>query len=311
MASPPANRAENAPIRSTLWHKDGSVILQAANTQFRVHWSVLALHSTVFRDMEGLPQPPDEPAIDGCPIVELSDDPNDLEYLLKALYFPAFHCEKKLPLPVVGALIRLGRKYDFSYLLDSAVARVTTHFPTTLEEWDAVRSYQTSESIDWEDHSTLDLIALASDNNILSVLPAAYYVAVDTWTTRTLFQDFESGTLASLNLRRCILGEQQLSLKQFQPGYTLGWARKWEFDDCTDSARCRASREYLMSEYMDGYFIDLAALKTPDDLLDPYDFCVACTQHITNSIAAGRKKIWDELPRIFELPPWSELKNEI
>ncbi|KAF7370314.1 BTB domain-containing protein [Mycena sanguinolenta] len=121
------------------------------------------MHSSVFRDMQGLPQPPDQPTIDGCPIAELSDDPKDVEYLLKALYVPAFHCEKMLPLPGIGALIRLGRKYDFKYLFDSAVARLTTEIPPTLEEFDA----ETTGSIDWgEAESTLDLIALASGNNI-------------------------------------------------------------------------------------------------------------------------------------------------
>lgn len=74
-----------------MWNSDGSVILQAANTQFRVHWSVLARHSSVFRDMQGSPQPADQHTIDGCPVVELADDPVDVEYLLRALYIPSVH----------------------------------------------------------------------------------------------------------------------------------------------------------------------------------------------------------------------------
>ncbi|KAJ6519013.1 hypothetical protein C8R45DRAFT_1204281 [Mycena sanguinolenta] len=46
------------------WFNDGSVVLQAGNTQFRVHWGVLAPHSSVFRDMRGRPKPPDEPNVD-------------------------------------------------------------------------------------------------------------------------------------------------------------------------------------------------------------------------------------------------------
>jgi hypothetical protein len=63
-------------------------VLQAGNTQFRVHWSVLALHSSVFSGMQGLPQRDDQLTVEGCPVVELSDDPQDVEYLLKALYIP-------------------------------------------------------------------------------------------------------------------------------------------------------------------------------------------------------------------------------
>jgi hypothetical protein len=88
--SPPAKRQrtdEDEPItRSDIWYEDGSVVLQARNTQFRVHWSVLAQHSSFFRDMQKLPQPPDQPNADGCPIVELQDDVADVEHLLRALY---------------------------------------------------------------------------------------------------------------------------------------------------------------------------------------------------------------------------------
>ncbi|KAJ7287177.1 hypothetical protein C8J57DRAFT_995026, partial [Mycena rebaudengoi] len=70
---------------SEIWHTDGSVVLQAQNTQFRVHWSVLSLNSSFFREMQGLPQPPDQPSIDGCIIIQLSDSVEDVEHLLKAL----------------------------------------------------------------------------------------------------------------------------------------------------------------------------------------------------------------------------------
>jgi hypothetical protein len=75
--------------RSDIWYDDGSVILQAETTQFRVHWGVLSEHSTFFRDMRGLPQPPDQPSIEGCPIVELYDSFTDVKHLLDALYHPS------------------------------------------------------------------------------------------------------------------------------------------------------------------------------------------------------------------------------
>jgi hypothetical protein len=38
--------------------------------------------------LEDLPQPTDQPSVDGCPIVELQDAVVDVEHLLKALYNP-------------------------------------------------------------------------------------------------------------------------------------------------------------------------------------------------------------------------------
>jgi hypothetical protein len=74
-------------IRSEIWYEDGSVVLQTQATQFRIHWGVLAQQSSFFRDIQDLPQPSNQPSVDGCPVVELQeDDSADVEYLLKVLY---------------------------------------------------------------------------------------------------------------------------------------------------------------------------------------------------------------------------------
>ncbi|KAJ6593474.1 hypothetical protein B0H19DRAFT_884933, partial [Mycena capillaripes] len=64
---------------------DGNVILQAQNMQFRVYRGILAQQSPFFRAMHCLPQPIDQPSVEGCPLVELPDDVKDVEYLLRAL----------------------------------------------------------------------------------------------------------------------------------------------------------------------------------------------------------------------------------
>ncbi|KAJ7809055.1 hypothetical protein B0H14DRAFT_2867809 [Mycena olivaceomarginata] len=302
MASPPAKRqrTEDAPImRSEIWRNDGSVVLQAANMQFRVHWSVLALHSSVFSDMQGLPQPDDQPTVEGCPVVELPDDPQDIEYLLKALYSTTFHCQKTLPLAVVGAFIRLGRKYDFKDLFDSAVGRLTSQWPMTLAEYDTRAGGSIASYPGWR----CDVIALASENNIMSILPHVYYRLVRSNTLATEQWLF----LPPADLRRCVVGRENLLLKQLQPEYTLGWLQNWIFNDCDDSEWCRTVQESLLKVFLDDNAI--RALEAPPSTLP--NFCAACTRRIIESMDAGRKKIWEELPGFFELPPWSELKNDM
>jgi hypothetical protein len=77
-----------------LWFCDGSVILQAEFTLFRVHKSQLSRRSIVFSDMFALAQPPvmtthatlaDE-TYEGCPVVRLHDSADDVANLLLALY---------------------------------------------------------------------------------------------------------------------------------------------------------------------------------------------------------------------------------
>ncbi|KAF8216824.1 hypothetical protein K438DRAFT_1536917, partial [Mycena galopus ATCC 62051] len=202
--------------RSEIWFSDGNIVLQAARTQFRVHWGILALHSPIFRDMQGLPQPPDQPSVDGCSVVELSDDPVDVKIILKALYTPAapFPRKEGLPLPVIGALIRLGRKYDFNYLLEPAVACLTSQYPTTLIALAAVRGrVQEFKTIQWFRGIEFDIIALARENKILSILPYAYYCLAEKFTLLFDGTQREDGTLASLcpdDFRACTVGQQKL-----------------------------------------------------------------------------------------------------
>lgn len=80
---------EATPVRSHIWMPFGDIILQVQSTQFRVSRDVLANQSPVFADMFSVPQPPDEPQVDGCPIVILSgDSAKDWGLLLKILYEP-------------------------------------------------------------------------------------------------------------------------------------------------------------------------------------------------------------------------------
>lgn len=91
--APPVKRqrTEEQLTRSEIWHADGSVVLQAETIQFRVHWSVLSLHSSFFRDLRDRPQAPGHPSTEGCPLIELNDSSRDLQHLLNALYDPSVH----------------------------------------------------------------------------------------------------------------------------------------------------------------------------------------------------------------------------
>jgi hypothetical protein len=97
---------EELETHSDLWFEDGSVVLRAENTLFKVHISQLSRHSTFFRDMFSLPQPPTkgdsscgsspltsngdgngkESRWDGCPLVYLHDKAEDVGNLITALY---------------------------------------------------------------------------------------------------------------------------------------------------------------------------------------------------------------------------------
>lgn len=84
--SPTADKG-TSPVQSQLaWFEDGNIILQAENTQFKVHRGVLAKHSPVFADLFQVPQPTNEPVVDGCPVVQIPDSAGDVADMLCCLY---------------------------------------------------------------------------------------------------------------------------------------------------------------------------------------------------------------------------------
>jgi hypothetical protein len=72
-----------------LWFDDCSVVLNAQTALFRVHHTTLSTHSTVFSDMFGITQPPDQDAIEGCTVIHL---PDNVGFLLKALRNIYIYC---------------------------------------------------------------------------------------------------------------------------------------------------------------------------------------------------------------------------
>ncbi|KAJ7642779.1 hypothetical protein DFH06DRAFT_1477492 [Mycena polygramma] len=302
-------RTEDAPTisRSDIWYQDGSVVLQAEGTQFRVHWGVLA-NSSFFRDMQALPQPPEQPTVEGCPIVELHDLYEDVNHLLTVLYDPTILFQKVLPLAVVAALLRLGRKYDFRKILDAAVQLVMYDNPTTLED------YLKHTTMHVTNCNALEMLTLVRENNIMSAQPCAYYEVVRGCEQSQLFDGVprDDGTLAFLapnDLRQCNLSRERIIAKQMLPGFMWGWLVSWDYrEDCALPRICAANREHMLQISVELH--QPQALDIGGELWDRM-FCPECLRHMEKRIDAGRKKMWEELPSFFDLPPWSELKNDL
>ncbi|KAJ7287207.1 hypothetical protein C8J57DRAFT_1460615 [Mycena rebaudengoi] len=322
MSSPPTKRqrTEDRPItRSTIWHDDGGVVLQADDTQFRVHWGVLSLHSPFFQGMRGLPQPPDQETVEGCPLIELPDTAEDFEHLLNALYHPAVTNQKALSFAMIASFIRLGRKYEFKELLDIAMIRLTFEHPTSLQGYDATlvitdvadgRSplYRATSIVHYGG-ILLDLVNLARENSLLSILPCAYYRVLVFHKLVDIFdsirrQDGTSATLTPTDQRTLVLARQKIYEAQWKTGNTLGWAGSVLGHGQCDS-HCR-SRSILDTIARKGAIV---ALYPVEIFLSR--FCVRCKSNAQESMALGRAKMWEDLPGFFGLPAWAELKDDL
>nr|GAT56153.1 predicted protein [Mycena chlorophos] len=320
--APPAKRARvdddapSTPTRSDIWHYDGSVVLQAANTQFRVHWSVLTMHSSVFKDMYSVPQPDVAgPTVENCPVVELHDDPQDLEYVLKALYDPTLLSQQTVSFDIVSALVRLGRKYDFKNLRKAGTERLLFENPSTLDDFDALQKRGGNpRRVEYRKGYRFDVVNLLQDADILSGLPHAYFEVVGTFKRTGVNQERRpDGTYATLtptDVSRVVLATQKLHNAQFRPGYALSGLHESPTDQCSSVQSCTEVRFCFLQQLVIGDTLFLDPFTFPEELdALSRSFCAGCVKNIIEKVKAGRQRAWDELPSFFSLPSWDELRQ--
>lgn len=179
-----------------LWFDDGSIILKADTTLFKVHISQLARHSVIFRDMFAMPQPsgstPSSPTtasfnhedVDGatCPTLELYDSAEDLGNLLTALYDgPTFGNNDRDDFRAVSGILRLASKYIIDTLRVKALSHLSEAWPSSLRAWDMredltrVHELQTALHPGTRYPSPVTVINLAREIDAPSLLPSAFY----------------------------------------------------------------------------------------------------------------------------------------
>jgi len=164
-----------------LWHTDGNVVLRTAEgTLFRLHHSILSIHSVVFRDMFSLGiQAPDAETIEGCPVVDMSDSVYDLTHFLLPLYAggnsPHLDSASVLPFRVVSAMLRLGMKYEVAHLSRRALELFEEAYPSTLEAYDALPKGRSTSFHLRRGLNPIRTFLLARSFNLDTILPCALY----------------------------------------------------------------------------------------------------------------------------------------
>lgn len=122
----------------SLYYHDGSIVLIAENTKFRVYGGHLARRSNIFKDMITIGQPQGSEMVDGCPAVRLDDLAvlvgHFLEIMLNGVQATR---EPSYPSwPQVKALLELGTKYEVDDLLSEGMSLIQSWFPGNISKWD-------------------------------------------------------------------------------------------------------------------------------------------------------------------------------
>ncbi|KAI1797883.1 hypothetical protein LXA43DRAFT_272262 [Ganoderma leucocontextum] len=84
-SSKPANGQEKFACDADFWLEDSNLILLAAGTAFHILRNLIVKKSAVFADMFAAGSPDATETFDGCPVVHLSDHPEDLRDFLQYL----------------------------------------------------------------------------------------------------------------------------------------------------------------------------------------------------------------------------------
>ncbi|KAJ7069511.1 hypothetical protein C8F01DRAFT_977092 [Mycena amicta] len=326
----------NEPRRiQELWFEDGNIVLQAAggSAQYKVYRGTLARQSSVFENMLAFPQPPESALVDGCPLVHLPDDDEEVTPFLRALFEPDYF----LPFParttfrILYGCLRLGHKYDVDSLRRRALVHFTSYFRTNLDEWDESeysvekRDEAPSKMTSWViRHSVLGtrlagLIAcanLAREVGATWALPTIFYV-LSTW-----FEDLGTGLFHGYTFGKTTV---QLSL-QDQASFLLGSERQmrasWDIlrdlSDPSVPSTCPTTPDACTLAVLTAAFnsknICRDAQRHPllvwsDDcwpLLN--QACFRCIIELKRRHTAAREKFWNDLPGNYGLPSWPELQ---
>ncbi|KAJ6480960.1 hypothetical protein C8R45DRAFT_831769, partial [Mycena sanguinolenta] len=164
-----------------LWFDADLVILRAESRIFRVFTSVLKeLKSPLFATMFALPQPASAEKIEGVHVVDMQDDPADLEVFLRAVFDSNFFARpKKAGVDVILAVLRLAYKYNVDFLRRRALEHFDDMFCTRIEDFvpgralsAVIRLGKIQPFLD-EHFKTIKVLV---DVGALWMLPNAYYM---------------------------------------------------------------------------------------------------------------------------------------
>ncbi|KAF7984444.1 hypothetical protein HWV62_14526 [Athelia sp. TMB] len=293
-----------AVTRSDLWLEDGNIVLQAEDTQFKVHRSMLSRHSSVFRDMFMVPQPPilNADVVDGCAVVELSDSAEDLTHALRALYDRCYMgLAESAPLSVVASFLRIGRKYDILDLQAEGKRRLFAKAPVTLAEYTSQPVWQFETPIE----SWFMILDLAREFEVQSVLPIAMYESC-----RTLLGfDYDEKVTAGLSLGSQLECYRRINkLIHMSNTITYEWCSAGAHASCQAREACQIARNKVLQNLARAV-LNLEGLRTWDGLW-ANGLCWVCSSQAQHQHARSRQLFWSDLPIWFGLASWEELRQE-
>ncbi|KAJ7697454.1 hypothetical protein B0H17DRAFT_1197509 [Mycena rosella] len=295
-----------------LWFSNDTLVLKADEKVFRVSKSLLAMRSSVFRDMVAFPSPTIEDAeiIEGSPVVLLHDSADSVEVFLRAIFDSSYFMPPpaRVELHSVLSILRLSHKYDVQYLFLRALQHLSVRYgPSSLDNY---RGREDSDHIIYAEDGArcyLAIISALREVEALWLLPVAYYTA-STCTEEALRSTIAHGAAENV-VQTCLVAQSHIM---------RGSGAMYRFlarpsAECANRKGCAELRLRSLDLYFD--FLHGRDLLCPLDYWSDSDWedlssvgwCERCVSHGQEIHRAELQDFWDSLPSIYALPPWAEL----
>lgn len=202
----------------------------------------------------------------------------------------------------LSSVLRLSDKYDVPVLRNGMIAILSDLYPTSMDEWDK-REVPPGYTVHVLDH--IPILNLALKLNIRPILPVVLYEIC----CRLGLDIIVLGKGRQINdpeyRRRCILGHSHLQLAQ---RHALRYLKReeGEGEECDDTATCDAERLRWISLDLGEDGLD-PLVDSNQTCWDAFGTCSTCHEAAKTTYQAGRQKLWNNLPSIFNLGTWEEL----
>ncbi|KAJ7473691.1 hypothetical protein B0H11DRAFT_1340731 [Mycena galericulata] len=276
-----------------VWFDDGTVVLQAETTLFRVYRGVLIAQSPIFSDTFAIPQPSALDVYQGCPLIELHDSARDLELFLMATHHAGYFVNSPIDgFDTLSSLLRLATKYEVEHIRTRMISILTAIYPSLFTAW-----LSRAPPAGYTEYNNDDFkaLSLASDLRILSVLPGVYYECCR-YPVGTIVDCLSDGKAR----QKCIAAIATFTNDLCRDIHSFLFCGP---DTCEREAACSELRlNWIMKNGLPKF----------DEIFDPFQwdtihFCGPCALSGKQVFEMRRKRLWQDLPSLFDLPPWEDL----
>ncbi|KAL1686493.1 hypothetical protein GGG16DRAFT_64198 [Schizophyllum commune] len=311
---------------SDLWFESDPLVIRAGNRLFRVSPSQLGKRAKALGDILSMPTNGSE-TYEGCPVVELQDDPVEVEAFLRALFDPFFGISTKPSTRHTAGILRLSHKYDAPTLRQKTLQYLAEIYPTTLSGFDAGK-----RNIKPTTEAAM-IFDVATETQALWLVPFAML----SWVHAHVDQ-FTADVPATDTVRLELDTQARHSAWSMREQYRVLWTRfivlMFDADLCPEQAsmpansifanyrppqktractlsndRCAAYlRRACKQELIAPSYRCLTILEPNYMLFKTCGLCANCTINFLERHERLRQEFWGALPNTFGVSGWTELE---